>query len=938
MITSYLWLPAILALCLSSVTVLGSTVNRRVCLNAASAQQHGLLSECIKEWKTYPWEAFRVDNSSDCSACRIISPFVWDSKISTLLCSNRMSSQECQNIIDALSKLKNIKNRNDVLCNILTLCDSHTYIKDLNFGVPLCDDCKRLVDDIRNMIKDNSTAVEIENQLDELVCNNLPGEIIPYCKNIINVHVPYLLQMLADSLSPDEICATLGFCGNAKVKFTLADFAARKRKCHENKKYSWIKRPSTSDNHKWTSYSTQAAAAPTCPECLNVLNQFKTGIEDSTIQERLKKLLDEKVCAHMGFFSAACREAVEYNFDQILSGVSQVDAKELCSLFGMCSNEEINLLSDESTLSTTRTTTSLSTKQHIPGVCQLCEMIVHKVFQLIAANRTEREIMLALETVCDYLPSNYKGQCVNFVDNYGVKVVEAIVEGTGPGLICTGIGLCSPFTSAVNEQQQQQMKLPSEPETTEPVKIESTVGIDACLTCKFFVETIYGQLQNNKTEDELRQLIKGACSILPSGFADRCSELIDRYFDDVLKLIENSYTPEQICHMISLCPALPFWSLSEQNPCLLGSEYWCRDYSTAKMCNAVHYCSSAGWKTYPSSNQNKMFKSQCELMKLPEICVNSELAKKCNRVNECYQEQVKKFLNLFSLSSLNIDNKTPCSVCVTMTTRWLLQWDIFGGPIINRNICDVYKDAELQQCYQVVEKAGMLLINSRKDRQRVEEICARTIHCSPVSGEDIKDNQLTYERLEQQEGFPAYEFERIACLGGPAYWCSSKDTAKKCNATNYCQATYWPDTHQNNNNNNVNEDVSKVESIRNSNEDNTVIPGIKTNSEHLLGIKPCTWGPAYWCMSEKTAKECGDEALSHCKEKVWTTKSTATTTTVTTLPHNKKYYGSEKCLRGPTFWCASFTNAKLCGDHAEKYCINYVWSNIHKTKVNVKKP
>ncbi|VDQ01009.1 unnamed protein product [Trichobilharzia regenti] len=401
---------------MSSVTVLCSTVNRRVCLNAASAQEHGLLSECIKEWKTYPWEAFRVDNSSDCSACRIISPFVWDSKISTLLCSNRMSGQE-----------------------------------DLNFGVPLCDDCKRLVNDVRIMIKDNSTAVDIEKQLDELVCNNLPGEIIPYCKNIINAHVPYLLQMLADSL-------------------------ARKRKCHENKMYSWIKRPSTSDNHKWTSYSTQAA--PTCPECLNVLNQFKTGIQDSTIQERLKKLLDEKVCAHMGFFSAACREAVEYNFDQILSGVSQVDAKELCSLFGMCSNEEINLLSDETTLSssTTTTTTSLSTKQNVPGVCQLCEMIVHKVFQLIAANRTEREIMLALELVCDYLPSSYKGQCVNFVDNYGVKVVEAIVEGTGPGLVCTGMGLCNPFTSsAINEhhqqQQQQQEKLPSQLENTQPVSM-----------------------------------------------------------------------------------------------------------------------------------------------------------------------------------------------------------------------------------------------------------------------------------------------------------------------------------------------------------------------------------------------------------------------------------------------------------------------------------
>lgn len=120
------------------------------------------------------------------------------------------------------------------------------------------------------------------------------------------------------------------------------------------------------------------------------------------------------------------------------------------------------------------------------------------------------------------------------------------------------------------------------------------------------------------------------------------------------------------------------------------------------MCNAVNYCSSNGWKTYPPSNQNKLFKSQCELMKLTEICVNSELAKKCNRLNECYEQQVKNFLNLFSISTVSLNNdkinKSPCSVCVVMTTKWLLQWDLFGGPIINRSICSEYKTKnELQQ-------------------------------------------------------------------------------------------------------------------------------------------------------------------------------------------------------------------------------------------------
>lgn len=55
--------------------------------------------------------------------------------------------------------------------------------------------------------------------------------------------------------------------------------------------------------HKWTSYKSQET--PTCPNCLSVLSQFKIGVDNPTIQERLKELIDEKVCTHMGFFAAA---------------------------------------------------------------------------------------------------------------------------------------------------------------------------------------------------------------------------------------------------------------------------------------------------------------------------------------------------------------------------------------------------------------------------------------------------------------------------------------------------------------------------------------------------------------------------------------------------------------------------------------------------------
>ncbi|VDP34159.1 unnamed protein product [Schistosoma margrebowiei] len=131
-----------------------------------------------------------------------------------------------------------------------------------------------------------------------------------------------------------------------------------------------------------------------------------------------------------------CKEAIEYNFGQIISGMKEVDPKEMCSLFGMCTCEYINSPGDTML-------PSLSTSQDIPGVCNLCTLLVKKIFELTIGNQTEAAIVLAMETICEYLPSDYDTQCENFVEKYGAKIVSAIIDGTAPELICGSIGLCA---------------------------------------------------------------------------------------------------------------------------------------------------------------------------------------------------------------------------------------------------------------------------------------------------------------------------------------------------------------------------------------------------------------------------------------------------------------------------------------------------------------
>ncbi|CAH8292590.1 unnamed protein product [Schistosoma turkestanicum] len=357
------------------------------------------------------------------------------------------------------------------------------------------------------------------------------------------------------------------------------------------------------------------------------------------------------------------------------------------------------------------------------------------------------------------------------------------------------------------------------------------------------------------------------------------------------------------------------------------------------MCNAVQYCNFNGWTTYPPSNQNKFFQSQCELMKLAEICVNCELAKKCNRINDCYQEQVKNFLNLFSISTLSLDNtndQSPCSVCVMMTTKWLLQWDLFGGPIINRSICSEYKTVnELQQCYSVVEKAGTLLINSRNDRQNVEQICARTINCAPVMKSDTNNEQSPAQTQgDDHQSMNAnpdqlgqLDFDKIACLAGPTYWCSSKEIAKKCNAINYCTDLYTPEiinpNDMDNNNNNKMVDNNHATTTTTSTPSKTV----KTKSEQLLGKIRVHGDQVIGVNQKRLLNYAVIQLWNIVKLKYGLFSSTSQKATTKTSKID------DRCTRGPSFWCASFENAKLCGQHAEWHCINVVWSNIHKSNM-----
>ena len=50
--------------------------------------------------------------------------------------------------------------------------------------------------------------------------------------------------------------------------------------------------------------------------------------------------------------------------------------------------------------------------------------------------------MEAVESVCSYLPSQYKDECNNLIETYGEEIIDAINKDISPENLCAYIGAC----------------------------------------------------------------------------------------------------------------------------------------------------------------------------------------------------------------------------------------------------------------------------------------------------------------------------------------------------------------------------------------------------------------------------------------------------------------------------------------------------------------
>jgi len=328
----------------------------------------------------------------------------------------------------------------------------------------------------------------------------------------------------------------------------------------------------------------------TCTICQDAMVALKAVFANPDIQKQITGLL-EGLCTNAGSLAAECKALIDQYAPLIFQEITQLLAnpKQICTELHLCSASKEKIMAallEKALPNKLKAFAPKFGKQILKASkpvkaspqCILCEFIASKLDQMLGNNATQQEIEAALDKVCSLLPSTIRSECDAFIKEYAPEILQILAQELNPKMVCTALGLCSSNKFAKSIKK----------------KYGNGEFCEWCTTIMFFAKNY---LQNNKTDQEIIDELKGLCGRLPSQIASECSAIVSEYGLVVLKMIANA-DPKTLCTEIGLCTSKTtklFKIIAKKSNCELGASYWCANQANAVKCNAVSFCTKHAW-------------------------------------------------------------------------------------------------------------------------------------------------------------------------------------------------------------------------------------------------------------------------------------------------------------------------------------------------------
>ncbi|XP_032464684.1 prosaposin isoform X1 [Phocoena sinus] len=381
----------------------------------------------------------------------------------------------------------------------------------------VCQDCIQMVTDVQTAVRTNSSFVEalVDHAREE--CDRLGPGMADMCKNYINQYSEIAIQMVMH-MQPKEICGLVGFC----------------------------------DEVKEVPMKTLVPAKVVSENVIPAL-ELVEPIKAPDAQAQRPRLTGPAAPRRVGSSRSGARTRVPCIGRRAL---------DHCATRGALP-------------------AWLLQKDPVPAkadiYCEVCEYVVKEVVKLIDNNRTEEEIIHALDTVCSKLPSSLSEECQEVVDTYGSSILSILLQEASPELVCSMLHLCS------------SRGLPA---LTAHVMPRKDGGF--CEVCEKLVTYLEHNLEKNSTKEQILAAFEKGCSLLPDPYQKQCDQFVTEYEPVLLEILVDVLDPSFVCLKIGACPSARKPLLGTEK-CVWGPSYWCQNMESAALCNAVEHCKRHVW-------------------------------------------------------------------------------------------------------------------------------------------------------------------------------------------------------------------------------------------------------------------------------------------------------------------------------------------------------
>ncbi|XP_075932615.1 prosaposin [Anarhichas minor] len=500
------------------------------------------------------------------------------------------------------------------LCGAVTHCQQNVWNKPQMKTVP-CDLCKEVLMVVEQILKDNGTEAEVLGYL-EKACQLIPDKgFSAECKEMVDDYYPIIIGIIKGELEdPSVVCGAMGLCQSQQAALAKAH-AQEQLVSNEIPQLGLAMQvspfllnvpgllyPQESLKQKAPKQeSPKQGSDDVCQDCVKFLTdaQAEAKANTSFVNSLIENI--ENQCDLLGpGMSALCKQYVSQYGVLVIQQLMSMEPKDICAHAGFCTSVKKSIpmlmLHAAKTVPAAKpvlaaklfpatkieSATDESAKPMVrvreSPKCAICEFVMKELESQLEDQKTEEELVHAVEKVCTYLPASLSAQCKDLIETYGQAIIELLVQQADPKAICAVLALCNDASRAFVPALDQ--------------KVFKTGGY--CDVCKMAVRYIDGILEKNATETQIEEAVRKVCSFLPKSFQTECDQMIQQYEPMMIQLLLQMLDPDFVCMKMGACPEAVRRLLGTEQ-CSWGPAFWCKNMETASRCNAVDHCSRHVW-------------------------------------------------------------------------------------------------------------------------------------------------------------------------------------------------------------------------------------------------------------------------------------------------------------------------------------------------------